>query len=291
MGTEPAWSVHPPFRQCLLCHGRQAERSFSDEVALTADVPRLCYGCHENETARKPWAHAPVIAGDCLWCHEHHRSNYEGLLIQPLPDLCYQCHDSRAIAEIDYHDLPTYGQCTDCHAAHASDTKYLLVVASGGGSMPFDHEDYREVLTRAHEDAERGADFLTMMRTVQGHLEQRDLGRARAYLMGIRGSGKVSGFETQGWEKMVRDLEAEEASAAEQQGLSGQDHTLRVAQRYYESVEQYHRGELEDARRGFAEVRESGLIPAAMLKTIEQYIRRIDEALTTPVDREAKGGR
>ena len=157
--------------------------------------------------------------------------------------------------------------------------------------MHFDHEDYSEVLTGAHEDAERGTDFQTMMRTVQGHLEQRDLGRARAYLMGIRGSGKVSGFETQGWEKMVRDLAAEEASVAESQALSGRDHALRVAQRYYESMEQYHRGELEAARRGFAEVQESGLIPAAMRKTIEQYMRRIDEALTTSENREGDSGR
>ena len=131
--AEPAWYVHEPVRQCKRCHGDQIERQFSREVGLVADVPELCYECHQETSVHRRWVHAPVAEGDCLWCHNPHRSLNEHLLIEPAPGLCYQCHDSRAIEEIDFHDLPTYGQCSDCHAGHSSDTKYLLVVASGGG--------------------------------------------------------------------------------------------------------------------------------------------------------------
>ena len=289
--AEPTWNVHEPVRQCERCHGDQIERQFSREVGLIADVPELCYQCHQEISVHRRWVHAPVAGGDCLWCHTPHRSRHEHLLIEPAPGLCYQCHDSRAVEEIDFHQLATYQRCTDCHTGHTSDTRHLLIAASDGGKTAFDHEDYREVLSRAHEDAERGTDFQTMVATVLRHIEQRDLGSARAYLMGIRGSGKVSASETQQWQDMVGHLEAEERIVAEQQALAARDDARRVAQRYYESVEQYHRGELEEARRGFADVLESGLIPAPMRKTIEQYLHRIDETLTTPVDREAEGGR
>ncbi|MCH7917276.1 MAG: hypothetical protein IIC50_04745 [Planctomycetes bacterium] len=289
--AELTWYVHEPVRQCERCHGDQIERQFSREVGLVADVPQLCYECHQEIAVHRHWVHEPVAEGDCLWCHEPHRSLHEHLLLEPAPGLCYQCHDSRAIEEIDYHDLPGYRRCTDCHTGHSSDIKFLLIAASAGGKTSFDHEDYKAVLSLAHEDAERGTDFRIMVATVLRHIEQRDLGSARAYLMGIRGSGKVSASETQQWQDVFRHLEAQERIAAEQQALSGRDHTRRVAQRYYESMEQYHRGHLEDARRGFTEVLESGLVPAAMRKTIEQYRRRIDEALTTPDNREGDGGR
>ena len=289
--AEPTWYVHEPVRQCTRCHGDQIERQFSRQVGLVAAVPQLCYECHQEISAHRRWVHEPVAEGDCLWCHEPHRSLNEHLLLEPAPNLCYQCHDSGAIEEIDYHDLPSYRRCTDCHTGHTSDTKYLLIAAPGGGPTPFDHEDYKAVLSLAHEDAERGTDFRIMVATVLRHIDQRDLGSARAYLMGIRGSGKVSASETQRWQDVFRHLEAQERIATEQQAPSGRDHALRVAQRYYESMEQYHRGHLEDARRGFTEVLESGLVPAAMRKTIEQYLHRIDETVTTPSQQEIEGGR
>ncbi len=289
--AEPTLYVHEPVRQCKRCHGDQIERQFSRGVGLIADVPELCYECHQEISVHRRWVHEPVAEGDCLGCHNPHRSLNEHLLLEPAPVLCYQCHDSGAIEEIDFHDLPTYRRCTDCHTGHTSDTQHLLIAAPDRGKTSFDLEDYKEVLSLAHADAERGADFRIMVLTVLRHIEQRDLGSARAYLMGIQGSGKVLASETQQWQDLVRRLEAEERSAAEQQALAERDHALRLAQRYYESMEQYHQGELEEARRGFAEVLESGLIPAAMRKTIEQYLHRIDESLPAPSQQVTEGGR
>jgi len=156
---------------------------------------------------------------------------------------------------------------------------------------PFALEDYKEALSLAHEDADRGVDFPTLMRRVQDTLDQGDLGRARATLMGIQGSGKVSAPETPGWDRMLRALEAEEARAIEGQDAAGRQRASHLAERYYESVELYHRGDLEGARRGFKEVLDSGLIPEEMQKSLEQSIRRIDEAFAPSQGQTPQGGR
>ena len=56
----------------------------------------------------------------------------------------------------------------------------------------------------------------------------------------------------------------------------------RIAELYYSSMKLYRAGELEKAREGFIEVIESGLIPAAMTKTLEGYVERIDK---TPAEK------
>ncbi|MBL7187937.1 MAG: hypothetical protein ISS70_16565 [Phycisphaerae bacterium] len=53
-----------------------------------------------------------------------------------------------------------------------------------------------------------------------------------------------------------------------------------IAGLYYRSVNSYREGKLEDARKGFVTVLKSGLIPPAMVKTIENYLAEIDDALT-----------
>ena len=56
----------------------------------------------------------------------------------------------------------------------------------------------------------------------------------------------------------------------------------RIAELYYSSMKLYRAGELEKAREGFIEVIESGLILAAMTKTLEGYVERIDK---TPAEK------
>jgi tetratricopeptide (TPR) repeat protein len=52
-----------------------------------------------------------------------------------------------------------------------------------------------------------------------------------------------------------------------------------VAQVYYRSMQLYRSGQFEQAREGFVEVVNSGLIPAAMEKTIRGYLSHIDNVL------------
>ncbi len=120
------WSVHEPVKDCTQCHGRQPRRGFSSKVQLVAEVPQLCQKCHSKFTALEGWVHGPVAAGDCLLCHNPHRTRTESLLKKPIPELCYQCHETRAIHLIAKHDQPSHTHCIDCHEGHASVTKPLL---------------------------------------------------------------------------------------------------------------------------------------------------------------------
>lgn len=55
--------------------------------------------------------------------------------------------------------------------------------------------------------------------------------------------------------------------------------TRAVADLYYQSMDQYRAGRLEEARAGFVKVMASGLIPPAMEETLRGYIRDIDARL------------
>lgn len=52
-----------------------------------------------------------------------------------------------------------------------------------------------------------------------------------------------------------------------------------IAQVYYRSLTAYRAGRLEEARVGFVEVLQSGLIPAPMAETVKRYLQDIDERL------------
>lgn len=127
-GASPGenWSIHEPVKDCTQCHGRQPRRGFSAKVQLVAEVPQLCYQCHSKFTALEGWVHGPVAAGDCLLCHNPHRTRTESLLKKPIPELCYQCHETRAIHLIDKHDQSSHAHCNDCHEGHASVARSLL---------------------------------------------------------------------------------------------------------------------------------------------------------------------
>ncbi|MEA3227204.1 MAG: 6-bladed beta-propeller, partial [Planctomycetota bacterium] len=61
---------------------------------------------------------------------------------------------------------------------------------------------------------------------------------------------------------------------------AGRKQNEEIAALYYRSVNAYREGQLEEAQKGFVTVLSSGLIPPAMVKTIENYLAEIDDALT-----------
>jgi len=74
------------------------------------------------------------------------------------------------------------------------------------------------------------------------------------------------------------------AAAAPRPGQQAEDaqrlqRTKAIADLYYESMDSYRAGRLEEARTGFRKVIESGLIPPAMAETLRGYIKDIDGRL------------
>jgi predicted CXXCH cytochrome family protein len=124
------WYVHEPRKDCTLCHGKREQRRFSVQTHLIAPVPQLCYDCHTDYTVSVPFVHGPVAVGQCLFCHNPHKSKIEHLLKEPEPKLCYLCHDINTIESMPAHLPEQLSGCTDCHDPHAGSARALLTVAS-----------------------------------------------------------------------------------------------------------------------------------------------------------------
>jgi predicted CXXCH cytochrome family protein len=121
------WCIHTPFRDCVRCHGNRQQESFSREVQLTARMPELCYQCHENlmPAALKGWVHGPVAVGQCLVCHEPHKTKDEHLLRMPIPELCNGCHEEVNAELNPAHLNESHFKCNNCHESHANSTTHL----------------------------------------------------------------------------------------------------------------------------------------------------------------------
>ncbi len=124
---EKVWFVHEPRKICTNCHEQRNTQQGSLSLArLTAPVPELCFGCHADFGESEPFVHGPVAVGECLFCHEHHKSKIAGLLKKKEPDLCYQCHEAVESALIPGHPPEPIQQCTQCHDPHGSSNLMLL---------------------------------------------------------------------------------------------------------------------------------------------------------------------
>lgn len=126
MGQTPAWYVHEPRKDCTNCHRKRRGGGFSAQTYLIAPVPELCNNCHKNYAATASIVHGPVAVGQCLFCHNPHKSKVEHLLKKPEPELCYLCHDESMVELIPAHLPQQTSACTDCHDPHAGSTKALL---------------------------------------------------------------------------------------------------------------------------------------------------------------------
>lgn len=130
------WYTHEPRKNCTNCHDKQKQTP--GQPFFVAPVPKLCYNCHVDRTVSASFVHGPVAVGECLLCHNPHKSQIEHLLRQPIPKLCYLCHDMNAIESTSAHSIDQLSKCTDCHNAHASSEHALLKEASSqrNGDLP-----------------------------------------------------------------------------------------------------------------------------------------------------------
>jgi predicted CXXCH cytochrome family protein len=126
--------VHPAVAMgCTVCHTGIDASSVPHKITgkarlgLFADVPDLCYGCHDRKMFEGKYVHPPVAGGMCIMCHDPHSADSAHLLAQGIPDLCYQCHDKKQFTKKHVHPPVAEGKCMTCHRPHEADRKFLLV--------------------------------------------------------------------------------------------------------------------------------------------------------------------
>lgn len=148
VGTKPLFSSHSYYvaKKCDECHQVTLTQNFEGSARsgmptisfgreTAADGSRLplkkrCVNCHENRSetyasANNLWLHAPVTRGNCLICHDPHRSKYPDLLKDETEKLCTMCHSEGLIRLTKSHE--ELKGCLECHTPHLGKDKFLLV--------------------------------------------------------------------------------------------------------------------------------------------------------------------
>ena len=301
------WYVHEPLQNCTECHGDRRRRSFSRQIQLVAEVPQLCYKCHDPTVAEDGWVHGPVAAGDCLMCHEPHKTRNAFLLTKTAPSLCYECHEPEAVHLVEHHTDDSYAACGECHEGHAGATRTLLRPAFLQAPAGADYlrrlqsRQYQEARERARTDLAQGKDVLALLATIIGHVEAGELWKARACLEVVSESDQIADVERQKTAEILKRLVAVlEASPGDGQQVANaalrealrqeilseisamrdrrERQRRRIAELYYRSIDLYHAGRFAEAREGFLQVLESGPLLKPVRETAEFYLQKMEPA-------------
>ena len=321
---EPIWYVHEPRKDCTNCHDTAKQSKSPGQLYLTAPVPKLCYDCHDDRTVSAKFVHGPVAVGECLECHNHHKSRVKHLLKEAEPNVCYFCHDADAIAAIPAHLTGQPSACTDCHNPHASLERPLLKEGvrkvTGDPNVSAALPDYLRAARQQEDKASAGqsqtapatafeSDSLyQVFWTVSKLIEQGELRKARAYLEEFKDNKAFTDQERERIAQVLSMIDraagvpAPDAQKPKRQGPVKEqkpatkpekgDPELRrrkqeIADIFYASMDLYRDGKLVQAREGLVTVIESGLVPAPMGRTIQGYLLDIDKRLAkgrTPPD-------
>lgn len=296
-GQKPAWYVHEPTKDCSICHGIPKRRGFSRHKHLIAPVPKLCYNCHKDYTVSASFVHGPVAVGQCLFCHNHHKSKIEHLLKAPEPELCYLCHDRNTVELIAAHLPKQLSTCTDCHNAHASSAKALLKGSSSQTNDGFGQPNVVETASQDYiktankqDDQTYSVQGATASETLPGSkslsevfretsrlIEMGKLQQAGAYLEKFKDNIAFTA-EERGQIARVLGMITSVITKDERQ-LENDKQIREITELYNGSMAFYRIGQLLRAREGFVKILNSGLIPESMAKTIQGYISDIDNSL------------
>ena len=127
-GAEPAWIVHEPRKVCANCHDMTTKNPGWATPEFTKEPLQLCYDCHpgSNYSGSVDYVHGPVAVGDCMRCHNPHKSMQKYLMKLPVPDVCHQCHEKADIESIADHSAELLSDCLECHVGHSSSARGLL---------------------------------------------------------------------------------------------------------------------------------------------------------------------
>ena len=308
-GQKLVWYEHEPVKDCTNCHQKQAMGGFSPQTRLIAPAPQLCYKCHEDPATSAAFVHGPVAVGQCLFCHNPHRTKVEHLLTEAEPRLCYSCHDITMIGLIPAHLTQPTSACTDCHNPHAGPARFLLkttssekqyefrdvkptVVTPPPQVLPVQPPQVVEPPKPAQTEDQGGQDrknLLEVFAKVSRLIKQGKLQEARSLLEETRKSQALTQDERAKIEEVLRLMDSlsdngaatpqNEPTAAEKSEDSVARQRQQVADLYYQSMAYYRDGQLGRARDGFVLVLNSGLIPPEMQNTIRAYIADIDRTL------------
>ena len=291
------WFVHQPRKDCTLCHDKNRQRVFSSQTYLIKTVPELCYECHADYTTSASYVHGPVAVGQCLLCHNPHRSRIEHLLKEPTPQLCYVCHNIDTVKLIPAHLIKEQFACTDCHNAHTSSIKYLLKEASlltDNGVEGIESSGkavQKQILAGPEKQEGRLYDLKEMTDTTTSEnnslfqvfwtvgklIEKGQIKEARAYLEIFKESNS---FTNEQWRKVIEVLNLMDINAAATEEYSEKlKQQSVVTGLYYLSLSYYYAGQLEKAKEGLIEVLKSDLITPAIAKTIKDDLIGIDNRL------------
>jgi predicted CXXCH cytochrome family protein len=220
-----------------------------------------------------------VAVGQCIFCHNPHRSKIEHLLIAPEPGLCYLCHDIKTIELIAAHLPKQSSACTDCHNPHTSSTKALLknnsyrtndVVRQPNAIKAAPQNDIQTA-----EEPNGQSDYKPEITTSAPVQKSESLSEV------FRDSTSFTAEENG---QIVRVLGMIDSviNNKEQQLETDKQYDKKVkdiADLYYNSMAFYRTGQLIRAREGFVEILNSGFIPESMAKTIRGYMSDIDNSL------------
>ena len=111
-------SVHKPFgnNTCTACHQP------NQITELRTERDNLCWSCHSDLLKGTLQQHGPAVSGQCLICHDAHKSERNYLLKLDARDLCLFCHE----ANIRHGKEGQFINCTFCHSPHGSKEAFYL---------------------------------------------------------------------------------------------------------------------------------------------------------------------
>ncbi|MFQ5592284.1 MAG: cytochrome c3 family protein [Phycisphaerae bacterium] len=106
-------SIHPPYAQrtCSHCHDSALQ------MQVRRDFLTACRECHSRYFGPEA-RHQPVVGGECIACHDPHRSRFPRLLRQATMDTCVDCHDEPEDLSEEAHSRADVENCTACHDPH-----------------------------------------------------------------------------------------------------------------------------------------------------------------------------
>lgn len=119
-----------PGRSEKLHEAKASKSSATRDYKLLKAVPDLCWECHDSVEEKTDNLHPPYEDGECLECHDSHRSQHPALLKRSVAETCYECHDEiqeKVESSRVLHDpLDSDESCVNCHESHGADPdKYL----------------------------------------------------------------------------------------------------------------------------------------------------------------------
>ncbi|MCP4450485.1 MAG: hypothetical protein GY809_03415 [Planctomycetes bacterium] len=282
---EPTWFLHEPQADCERCHGTQAQTNFSRQVQLVSSLPGLCYECHDMPQGGKGWVHGPVASGQCVVCHEPHRSVNRHLLKKPEPKICFQCHEETSLMTLPGHGQASFQTCLDCHAGHSSFAKHLLKAGSvtpqarQGRTEPTGDARFDALMATAGADIQAGQTLSEALNFAAQRVEASELSHARAILMAIRMGIPYSQPDRLHVLALEARIDAAEKTVSVQQQMDRRERAESMAQVYYDSVNRYRSGRLQEAKVGFERLLISDVVPATIKQAIKQYVADIDQRL------------